>query len=317
MYQKWRSYIFSVIIFLVFILIIFLNLLQAPATFPVDSIYTVEKGVGLNTLTNDLLAKQIIKSGFWFKAFSVILGGAKGIIAGDYVFNNEQNVVSIAYRISHGDYRLTPIKITIPEGLNITEISQIISGKFPQITEEAFIKFASSSEGYLFPDTYFFLPNVTAVETVKVMQDNFSNKISSINIDIINFKKPVSDVIKMASIVEEEARTEETRKIVAGILWKRLSLGMPLQVDSSFKYINGKGTKDLTLADLKIDSLYNSYKYKGLPPTPICNPGLDSIIATITPNSTDYLYFLSDIKGDMHYAQTFAEHLRNKELYLD
>jgi UPF0755 protein len=91
---------------------------------------------------------------------------------------------------------------------------------------------------------------------------------------------------------------------------------MPLQVDASFKYINGKTTKDLTLTDLKIDSLYNSYLYKGLPPTPICNPGLDSIRATITPTKTDYIYFLTDESGKMHYAKTYAEHLQNKELYL-
>jgi UPF0755 protein len=120
----------------------------------------------------------------------------------------------------------------------------------------------------------------------------------------------------MASIIEKEARTMEARQIIAGILWKRISIGMPLQVDVSFKYINGKVTEDLTLADLKIDSPYNSYLYKGLPPTPIANPGLDSIKATIKPIKTDYLYFLSDKNGGMHYAKDYAEHLHNKELYL-
>jgi UPF0755 protein len=108
----------------------------------------------------------------------------------------------------------------------------------------------------------------------------------------------------------------ESRQIVAGILWKRLSLEMPLQVDASFKYINGKNTSNLTLEDLKIDSAYNSYLYKGLPPTPICNPGLSSITATLTPIKTNYLYFLTDRRGEMHYAKTYSEHLQNKELYL-
>ena len=108
----------------------------------------------------------------------------------------------------------------------------------------------------------------------------------------------------------------ESRQIVSGILWKRLSLGMALQVDASFKYINGKGTKDLSLADLKIDSPYNSYLYKGLPPTPICNPGLGSIQAALTPTQTAYLFFLTDKTGNMHYAKTYAEHLLNKQKYL-
>jgi len=109
----------------------------------------------------------------------------------------------------------------------------------------------------------------------------------------------------------------ETRQIVAGILWERIALDMPLQVDVSFKYINGKVTKDLSLEDLKVDSLYNSYLYKGLPPTPISNPSLDSILATVTPIETDYLFFLTGRDGIMHYASTYATHLINKELFLD
>ena len=161
-----------------------------------------------------------------------------------------------------------------------------------------------------------FLPNISVVDIIPVLKSNFDKRIATIKNEITNYKKPLADIIKLASIVEEEARTTESRKVVAGILWKRLALNMPLQVDSSFKYINGKGTAELTLADLKIDSPYNSYLYKGLPPTPIANPGLDSILATVTPTKTDYLYFLTDKEGDMHYARTYAEHLQNKELYL-
>ena len=120
----------------------------------------------------------------------------------------------------------------------------------------------------------------------------------------------------MASFIEREARTEETRKIISGILWERISLNMPLQVDVSFKYINGKTTLDLTPADLKIDSPYNSYLYTGLPPTPICNPGLDSILASLRPTKSSFLYFLSDNEGNMHYAENYKKHLQNKEIYL-
>jgi UPF0755 protein len=148
------------------------------------------------------------------------------------------------------------------------------------------------------------------------MKSNFFDRIKTLDTEISNFDKPLPDIIKMASIVEEEARTFESKQIIAGILWKRLSIGMPLQVDASFKYINGKGTKDLTLTDLKIDSPYNTYVYKGLPPTPIANPGLVSIKATVTPIKTDYLYFLTDRKGVMHYAKTYSEHLANKKKYL-
>jgi len=121
----------------------------------------------------------------------------------------------------------------------------------------------------------------------------------------------------MASILEGEALTTSDRKLVAGVLWRRLEIGMPLQVDATFSYVNGKTTFELTLDDLKIDSPYNTYKYKGLPPTPINNPGLNSINAALYPTKTKYLYFLSGNDGKMHYARTFEEHKRNRQLYLN
>jgi UPF0755 protein len=120
----------------------------------------------------------------------------------------------------------------------------------------------------------------------------------------------------MASILEGEARLLETRRIVAGILWKRISLGMPLQVDTTFKYELGKTTFDLTTEDLKADSAYNSYTRLGLPPTPVSNPGIESILAAVTPIKTNYLYFLTDKKGEMHYATTHEGHVANKFKYL-
>lgn len=289
---------------------------QAPTFFPEKSIFSIEKGSGLNHLAIDLNKHGIIRSPFWFKTFSVLFGGTKGIIAGDYVLDNKETIISIAYRFSKGDYRLNPVKITIPEGLNVFEISTLVSDKFYNIDKDDFIKQAGKDEGYLFPDTYLFLPNVNAKEVIKVFKENFSKKIELLNSQIEIFKSPLIDIVKMASIIEEEAKTTESRKIISGILWRRISLRMPLQVDSSFKYINGKTTANLTLNDLKIDSPYNSYVHKGLPPTPISNPGLDSIIAAINPTKTDYLYFLTDSTGNMHYAKTFEEHLQNKELYL-
>jgi UPF0755 protein len=121
----------------------------------------------------------------------------------------------------------------------------------------------------------------------------------------------------MASLVEEETRTPADRRLVAGILWKRIKLGMPLQVDAVFPYINGKNTYEVTARDLKIDSPYNTYLYPGLPIAPIANPGLDSIKAAIEPAESPYLYYLSDRAGAMHYAKTFEEHKRNRELYLN
>ena len=120
----------------------------------------------------------------------------------------------------------------------------------------------------------------------------------------------------MASIIEKEAHTSDDRRVISGILWERLKIGMPLQVDATFLYINGKNTYDLSVDDLAIDSPYNTYKYAGLPIGPIGNPGLDSLEAALAPMTSPYLYYLSDKSGKTYYARTFNEHKRNREKYM-
>jgi UPF0755 protein len=310
-----NSLLFFILI-IILSLVFFTGLFGTPNNFPLNSIYTLEDGAGLNIIAEDLFNKGIIKSTFWFKTMSVLFGGSKGLKSGDYVLNKKQGVIGLAGRFTMGDYNMSLLKITIPEGLSVNEIGMLFAKDFKKIDSNNFAKLAKDKEGYLFPDTYLFLPNVEATGVISEMEETFNRRILELNSDIKNFNKPLDDIIKMASLVEAEARTMETRQIVAGILWQRLSMGMPLQVDSSFKYINGKTTQTLTVIDLKIDNPYNSYLYKGLPPTPICNPGLSSIKATITPIKTDYLFFLSDKNGNMHYARTYNEHLQNKQLYL-
>jgi UPF0755 protein len=163
------------------------------------------------------------------------------------------------------------------------------------------------------------MPNMTEEQIIEIMNNNFNKKIQTESADIAKFGKSESDVIKIASILEGEGRTIETRETIAGILWKRIALGMPLQVDASFKYIDemdGKPVSTFTSDDLKIASPYNSYTNTGLPPTPISNPGLETINDAINPIKTSYLYYLTDKDGNMHYATTFAEHEANILKYL-
>ena len=128
--------------------------------------------------------------------------------------------------------------------------------------------------------------------------------------------KTLREVVIMASLLEKEAAKTEDRRMVAGILWKRISIGMPLQVDAVFPYIIGKNTFDLTRADLKVDSPYNTYKYKGLPVGPIANPGLDSMVAAMTPVKSNYIFYLTDMQSKFHFSVTYAQHLANQKKYL-
>jgi UPF0755 protein len=149
-----------------------------------------------------------------------------------------------------------------------------------------------------------------------MLSDNFEKQILSVDFDKSLTSKKLDEIITMASIIEGEAVKDEDRRLITDILWRRIEIGMPLQVDTTFMYINGKSSSELTKADLKINSPYNTYVNKGLPPGPISNPGIEAINAVIFPTANKYLYYLSDKNGDMHYAETFAEHIRNKEKYL-
>ncbi|MDQ5969412.1 MAG: Endolytic murein transglycosylase, partial [Patescibacteria group bacterium] len=237
------------------------------------------------------------------------------VIAGDYLLTEKEGTFSLARRLVNGKFGIDTIKITIPEGWNIFQIAEYLEKNLVLFNKKQFLELAKSKEGYLFPDTYFVSGAINPAEVIKMLQDNYIKKITSLEKEILASGRTEKEIITMASILEGEALPKD-RNTVAGILWRRLEIGMPLQVDSTFSYINGKNTYELTLDDLKIDSLYNTYKYKGLPPGPINNPGIEAIKSALNPIKTKYLYFLTEKDGTIHYAKTFEEHKKNKELYL-
>ncbi len=182
---------------------------------------------------------------------------------------------------------VVPVKlarVTIPEGFNVRQIAGRLeeAGLFPA---GDFAKLAQSEEGFLFPDTYEFYGHAGPEEVVLKMKENFLKKVGP---------EVTRDVIIMASLLEEEAAKTEDRKIISGILWKRLEAGMALQVDAE----------------------PDTYDYLGFPPGPISNPGLDAIEAALNPKLSPFWYYLSDKEGNIHYAKTFEEHKQNRLKYL-
>lgn len=302
---------------LLFVILVYGIFLRPPNSFPEKYTIVVKSGDTITAVTDILYAKKIIRYQELFKALVIILNGKHGITAGDYYFEHSQNVLQLAWRMTHGIYDTPVYKVTIPEGFNIKEISNLFDKRFYQFDQKEFMRLASTSEGYLFPDTYVFSAQVKASQVVETLREQFDEKMQSLNSKVKIFGKPLRDVIIMASLLEEEARTQESRRMIAGILWKRLNIGMPLQVDSAFVYVNGK--KDsvlLTKEDLRTDGPYNTYTRKGLPPGPISNPGIEAITDALNPIASPYFYYLSDKKGVMHYAVTHDEHVFNKDLYL-
>ncbi len=299
-----------------FVFILFFNI-SAPKDFPSGTLIKIQEGESLNEIAFDLKEQSVIKSEFLFKVFLTIMAGQSGALSGDYFFEEKQSVIKIAKRISQGMYGLTPLKIRFMEGSTVKDMSLLLSEKFSDFNTEEFLNIAQGKEGFLFPDTYLFLPNVSPAQVVREMENVFQKRISGLADKIEKSGKTLEEIIIMASILEKEAITLEDKKIVSGILWKRMDIGMPLQVDAPFIYERNKNTFELTTKDLRKDSPYNTYTNKGLTPTPIANPGLDSIIAAIEPTESLYLFYLSDIRGNIYYAENYNKHLYYKRKYID
>lgn len=302
---------------LLFIVIVVLLLLSAlsPRNFAPGTIVEVEKGESIRSVSSDLKNKNIIKSKTLFNLY-IQLSRRSIIASGEYLFDQPSSVFSVANRIKNANYGLPTTLVTLTEGMTNKEMAETLSKRFSKVSKDEFAQRTNSIEGYLFPDTYKFNSNVTVDEVVQALRVNFDKKIRSVNDVIKNSQYSLEQIIIMASIVEAES-TAEGRQEVANILWKRYEMNMPLQVDAPFVYTIGKGTADLTIDDLKSDSLYNTYTRTGLTPTAIGNPGLDSIIAAANPQPTQNLYFLTGRDGKMYYAKSFEGHKQNRALYLD
>jgi len=281
-----------------------------------ETIFTVAPGATLKSIGLKLESERYIRSNVIFSTIVTFFGGERHISPGDYYFKSGETVVGIARQVAFGNHNIVPQKITVPEGENVREIGQLLSQKISGFSADAFIKSAEGSEGYLFPETYFVYPTITTDEMIREMQSMFERQTSGLFTAEALGARTKSQVIVMASLIEREAHGTDDRATIAGILWKRLANGMPLQVDATVAFANGVAENSLTKSDFAVDSPYNTYKYKGLPPGPIANPGLEAITASLHPLDTAYLYYLHDKHGTIHYAKTYAEHLQNIQRYL-
>lgn len=285
---------FSFFIFLIFFLLILFYYLffSAPVDFPKGIVVNIEKGETLRGLSLDLKENKIISSRISFETFVILNGGEKYIAVGDYLFENKLPVFEIARRIVEKDRRLASIKITIPEGFDLSQITEVASLKLRNFNKDDLL--LQAKEGYLFPDTYFFFSSDDEQSVLKYMSENFERKIKPLRPEIVLAKKTEEDIIVMASLIEREAKGDVDRGYISGILWNRIQKNMPLQVDAALI----------------------TYKKRGLPEDPICNPGMESIKASIHPVVSNYLYYLHDKDGLIHYARNFEEHKKNIIKYL-
>ncbi len=287
-----------------------------PRDFVPDTLIRVPSGYSLAEIARLLEDSGVIRSRTLFGLVVSWSEQEKNLRAGDYLFSEPQTVFGIAGRFISGDHGIAVARVMFPEGVTVAHMADIVARALPDIDKEVFAEAALPHEGYLFPDTYFFYTTATSGPVIAALRENFELKTRELRVRAEEEGVDWADVINLASIVEGEAATAEDRRIIAGILLHRIAIGMRLQVDAPFVYTLGKGSLELLQSDLESDSLYNTYRHEGLPPTPIGNPGLDAIRAVLEPTKTEYLYYLSERDGTMHYAKTFDEHKKNKLKYL-
>ena len=313
-FKERKALVFFLIGVLVFLRI--LVAFSAPADFPDGGIVTVAPGASLKDVTTELTTGRYVRSEMLFITFVTLFGGERHVSSGDYYFAHPKNVVSVAWQIARGDHDLDPIKVTFPEGRDAREMGDILSEKIPGFPETAFVTDALPHEGYLFPDTYFFYPKTDPQAVTDQMLAMFDTETASLFTKANLKGRTEKDIVTMASIIEREAKGDDDRAMISGILWTRVGRGMDLDVDATVAYAVGVPEGSLTKADLGVDSPYNTYVYIGLPPGPIANPGMEALQAALDPAKTDYLYYLHDSHGTIHYAKTYAEHQANIARYL-
>ncbi|MCX6785010.1 MAG: endolytic transglycosylase MltG [Candidatus Komeilibacteria bacterium] len=314
---------------------------QYPANF------VIRQGAGVHEISHNLFSQKLIRQEFIWQSWVWYKKLGASFIAGDYQLPRPFNGLEITDLLTNQPTSRIN-KLTFPEGWTARQMGQMLEGRGLAQTEEllevvgfpgvdyrtvkadppltdysklySFLADKPSQvglEGYLFPDTYFINDPFTIQALVKKMLDNFGRKVdSNLQAEIKRQGKTIYEIITLASIVEKEVATDADRAMVADIFLKRLKAGIGLQSDATVNYITGKNHLQPLLTDTKIDSPYNTYKYRGLPPGPINNPSLSAILAVINPKVNPYYYFLTTSDNRAIYAKTHEEHLVNKRQYL-
>lgn len=278
-------------------------------------VFIIEKGTSLRGIARNLVNAGLIRDANIFLLQVKIMGVENNIQAGTFQLSPAMNVGNIAKALTIGT---NDIRITIPEGKRAEEVAEILKQSM-LLFDTSWTKKLQDNEGYLFPDTYNFAQNSSIETIVAIMKDNFEKKYASL--PTIN-KLSKKEIVTLASLIEREAKHAEDRPLVSSVMHNRLNINMALQVDATIQYAIGYDysehtwwKKGLTINDLQINSLYNTYNHQSLPPEPICNPGLAALQAAVEPANTNYFYYISDKQGINHYAVTLEEHNNNIKRY--
>lgn len=283
-------------------------------------------------LVGQILKKEgLVRSSFAFKQYARWKGMDSRIKAGQYKLSSALSTPQIIMELVDG--KLAVQAITIPEGLTTAQVADLLTEK-GLVNRESFISAVASQrfdysflsnqpqgekrlEGYLFPDTYSFNNGESETEIIETMLKRFDREMDELGFAALAERNGITlhEAVTIASLVEREARADEERPLIAGVIYNRLNISMPLQIDATIQYALGENKPQIYYKDLEVDSPYNTYKHYGLPPGPIAMPGKASLLAAVNPSDTDYLYYVAKPDGFHAFATTLAQHNVNKEMY--
>lgn len=281
-------------------------------------VFVIPKGAGVSEIANKLKQDNLVKSELAFKFYVKQNNLTDKLQAGSYKLSPSQSISELVNSLQSGS---EDVWVTLIEGWRIEEMAEKLNKELG-IDKKEFLK--SAKEGYMFPDTYLFPKEATISYITDTLRKTFGTRFApELQIKIRSQGLTEAQGVILASIVEREARTSKVRTEVASILLKRFKIDMGLNADATLQYALGYQAdekswwkKNLSSADKKIDSPYNTYLHRGLPPTPICNPSLSSLEAVANADSnTPYLYYYHDSKGNSYYAKTLEEHNQNVANY--
>lgn len=318
-------FIIGLVIVTLAVLFYFLLPAALPGQVPVE--VRVTTGSSTRAIARQLAAQGVVRSAEHFLLWVRLLSADGRLQAGDYLLSPGMTPPAIVAVIRDG--RVAGKGVTIPEGYTVAQIADLLE-RLKLAEREKFLAAAAdpalvlgedspfeipnpSLEGYLFPDTYRIAPGTPEVDILRLMVRRTAEKLLPLVTEIgLPEGLSLHGLLTLASIVEKEARIPEERPLIAGVFWRRLKMDMPLQADPSVKYVLSPAPVYLSHEDIQIDSPYNTYRYRGLPPGPIANPGLDAVKAVLEPKITDYLYFVAKGDGTHIFSATYEEHLAAK-----
>jgi UPF0755 protein len=314
--------------------VIFLGMLLSPVTLQGEGrevVVAIPQEAVAATIGKILEEEGLVRSSVAFNLYTRCMGLDARIKAGHYVLNSGFSTPRLAMELVNGQQVF--YRVTIPEGFNTEQIADLLAEKglverdrFMAVVREQHFDFSFLQgvpkgdrrlEGYLFPDTYNFELGVDEGTIVETMLNRFDREMKELDYATLTARNGINvhQAVTIASLIEREAKADEERPLIAGVIYNRLKIPMLLQIDATIQYALGENKPIIYYKDLEVDSPYNTYKHYGLPPGPIAMPGRASLLAAVQPAATDYLYYVAKPDGSHAFATTLSDHDIHRELY--